>query len=146
MQIRDYYSYKARNRDFFDNVLPSIESKAAQAEAIIALPNRDQLGRRIVILRAREWFHSLSVYPAIMIISPRRLFLVSTGKWNPKEHTVIEESRVALVLAEIGAYEPATQIAGEQIIIDVSGLTMQHIRQYDPFFAKKVVDWILVSI
>ena len=50
-------------------------------------------------------------------IITRADFHFAAENWNPKEHSLIEEFRVAIVLAEAGAYEPATQLAGVQITL-----------------------------
>jgi len=42
--------------------------------------------------------------------------------------------------------EPATQVAGAQVVFDMDGLSLQQTWQFSPPFAKRIVDWLQVRI
>lgn len=46
---------------------------------------------------------------------------------------------------ESALVEPRTQVCGVIVILDMKGLTLSHVLQFTPFFAKMIVDWIQVS-
>ena len=74
------------------------------------------------------------------------LFLFSpAGNSDPKKMSMTEIFKTGIVLTEIAAYEPATQIAGTEIILDMSGLTMNHVRQVTPALVKKMMDYAMVN-
>ena len=51
-----------------------------------------------------------------------------------------------MALVEALAYEPTTQLAGVEVIIDAQGTGLQHIRHFNPFNAKRIMDWVLVCV
>jgi len=52
----------------------------------------------------------------------------------------------AVIFLEAAIMEPATQIAGAQVIFDMDGLSLQQTWQFSPPFAKRIVDWLQVKI
>ena len=53
-----------------------------------------------------------------------------TEKWNTDDCPLIDLFKVAVLISELVAYEPATQIAGVQIIIDLQGFGWSHVVQF----------------
>lgn len=51
-----------------------------------------------------------------------------------------------MIVLEAALEEPKTQINGVQVILDLYGLSLQHVWQFTATFAKNVVDWVQVSI
>jgi hypothetical protein len=52
----------------------------------------------------------------------------------------------AVIFLEAAIMEPATQVAGAQVIFDMDGLSLQQTWQFSPPFAKRIVDWLQVRI
>jgi len=69
-----------------------------------------------------------------------------TGKWKTREVSLIEIYRCVLLLAEIAITEFRTQISGVEVIIDLEGLSIQHIYQVRPFIASATVQWAQVCM
>lgn len=49
-------------------------------------------------------------------------------------------------MLEAALMEPATQVAGGVVIFDMEGLSLQQCWQFTPQIAKRIVDWLQVSI
>jgi len=45
---------------------------------------------------------------------------------------------------EAAILEPRTQVSGTVLLVDFAGLTINHVWQFTPNFAKMVLDWIQV--
>ena len=56
--------------------------------------------------------------------------------------------RMLIILGEFGGYEPATQIAGAQIILDFKGVTWSQVFSVaeNIFLFYKMADWIQVRM
>lgn len=52
---------------------------------------------------------------------------------------------MAIVLLELGIYEPSTQIAGAQAILDLEGMTWAQVWHVDLKLAVKMIDYIMVK-
>lgn len=50
MQVRNYYSFKYKHCDIYDDLMPSKEQNIFKHNILVVLPVRDQLGRRILLL------------------------------------------------------------------------------------------------
>lgn len=48
------------------------------------------------------------------------------------------------LVMEAAILEPRTQVAGTVLLVDFAGLTVNHVWQFTPNFAKLVLDWIQV--
>ncbi|KAJ8911527.1 hypothetical protein NQ315_005897, partial [Exocentrus adspersus] len=48
--IKRYYEFKVKHADMYDGLLPSRERNIFQQNILTVQPNRDQLGRRILII------------------------------------------------------------------------------------------------
>lgn len=51
-----------------------------------------------------------------------------------------------VLFLEAAMLEPVTQVAGAVVIFDMDGLSMQQTWQFTPPFAKRIVDWLQVTI
>lgn len=67
-------------------------------------------------------------------------------KWKPKKCPLDDVFKGIVLFLEAAMYEPATQIAGAEVIFDMDGLTMQQAWQFTPQFAKRIVDWLQVCV
>lgn len=50
LQIKQYYAFKVKHSNIYDNLLPSNVEKIFDHNILVAFKNRDQLGRRIILL------------------------------------------------------------------------------------------------
>lgn len=50
LQIKRYYSFKIKHHDMYYALMPSKEENIFKANVLTVFPNRDQLGRRILLL------------------------------------------------------------------------------------------------
>lgn len=57
-----------------------------------------------------------------------------------------ETGRTGILMSETLAYEPTTQLAGVQIIMDFRGMTRRHMPPFSLSLPVKVVHWILVNL
>lgn len=119
--IKDYYKFKSKHKDIYDGLLPSREKNVFEQNILLVLPNRDQLGRRILVIELGK-------------------------KWKPKKCSLDDVFKGIVLFLEAAMYEPTTQIAGAQVIFDMDGLTMQQAWQFTPAFAKRIVDWLQDSV
>jgi len=49
-QIKHYYSFKVKHFDMYEGLNPPAEKNIFAANILTVFPNRDQLGRRILLL------------------------------------------------------------------------------------------------
>ncbi|GLV42470.1 uncharacterized protein CBL_03207 [Carabus blaptoides fortunei] len=119
--IKNYYQFKVKHANIYDGLSPVKEKNIFQSNVITVMPNRDQYGRRNLIL--------------------------ALGKnWNHKKVTLDEVFKGVVLFMEIAMLEPETQIAGANVIFDMDGLSLQQTWQFTPPFAKRIVDWIQDAI
>ncbi|XP_072937023.1 alpha-tocopherol transfer protein isoform X2 [Epargyreus clarus] len=119
--IKRYYSFKVKNHALYDGLVPSREQNVFNQNILTVLPNRDQLGRRVLILEL--------------------------GKhWKHNKCTLDEVFKGCVLFLEAAMLEPETQICGAVVILDMDGLSMQQVWQFTPTFAKRIVDWLQESI
>lgn len=50
LQIKDYYKFKNKHKDIYEGLVPSREKNVFEQNVLLVLPNRDQCGRRILVL------------------------------------------------------------------------------------------------
>ncbi|CAH1105709.1 unnamed protein product [Psylliodes chrysocephalus] len=77
-------------------------------------PNRDHLGRRMLIFRI--------------------------GEWRPSEFTPTELLQFVVFLTQITLLEPQTQIKGAILLVDLSGLSLEMVWYLTPTLARHVVN------
>ncbi|EAT45365.1 AAEL003347-PC [Aedes aegypti] len=115
--IQRYYQFKVKHWDMYLDLSPSREVNIFKQNILSVFPNRDQLGRRILLLEL--------------------------GKpWKHKEVTLDEVFKGCVLFLEAAMLEPETQVNGAVVIFDMDGLTMQQAWQFTPPFAKRIVDWL----
>ncbi|CAD6999204.1 unnamed protein product [Ceratitis capitata] len=88
---------------------------------LTVFPNRDQCGRRVLVLELGK-------------------------RWKHKEVTLDEVFKGAVLFLEAAMLEPETQISGAIVIFDMDGLSLQQTWQFTPPFAKRIVDWLQDSV
>jgi len=50
LQVKRYYHFKKKHSDLYDGLVPSKNKNVFDHNILTVLPNRDQFGRRILIL------------------------------------------------------------------------------------------------
>ncbi|XP_037958509.1 alpha-tocopherol transfer protein-like isoform X2 [Teleopsis dalmanni] len=119
--IKRYYSFKVKHADVYDGLRPTKEANIFKHNILTVFPNRDQLGRRILLLELGK-------------------------RWKHKEVTLDEVFKGAVLFLEAAMLEPETQISGAVVIFDMDGLSLQQTWQFTPPFAKRIVDWLQDSV
>ncbi|XP_014237728.1 alpha-tocopherol transfer protein-like isoform X4 [Trichogramma pretiosum] len=115
--IQNYYSFKIKHSNVYEGLKPSNEGNIFAQNILTVLPNRDQLGRRILIIELGK-------------------------KWKHHEVTLDEVYKGCVLYLEAAMLEPTSQIAGAVVIFDMDGLSLQQTMQFTPPFAKRIVDWL----
>ncbi|XP_044009559.1 alpha-tocopherol transfer protein-like isoform X1 [Aphidius gifuensis] len=115
--VKEYYSFKVKHENVYANLKPSNEKNIFEQNILTVLPNRDQHGRRILILELGK-------------------------KWKHNKVSLDEVFKGAVLYLEAAMLEPITQIAGAVVILDMDGLSLQQTWQFTPPFAKRLVDWL----
>lgn len=119
--IKRYYAFKLKHNNMYDNLLPSNEENIFKSNVLTVSPNRDQYGRRILLLELGK-------------------------KWKHKEVSLDEVFKGCVLFLEAAMLEPETQVAGAIVIFDMDGLSMSQTWQFTPPFAKRIVDWLQDSV
>uniref|UniRef100_A0A6M2DRK2 Putative phosphatidylinositol transfer protein sec14 n=1 Tax=Xenopsylla cheopis TaxID=163159 RepID=A0A6M2DRK2_XENCH len=119
--IKRYYSFKVKHANVYDGLIPSGEKNVFQQNILTVFPNRDQLGRRILLLELGK-------------------------KWKHNKCSLDEVFKGAVMFLEAAMLEPETQVCGAVVIFDMDGLSMQQVWQFTPPFAKRIVDWLQDSV
>ncbi|XP_055923640.1 alpha-tocopherol transfer protein-like isoform X2 [Eupeodes corollae] len=119
--IKRYYAFKVKHNDIYDNLVPSREENIFKSNVLTVFPNRDQCGRRILLLELGK-------------------------KWKHKEVSLDEVFKGCVLFLEAAMLEPETQVAGAIVIFDMDGLSMSQTWQFTPPFAKRIVDWLQDSV
>ncbi|XP_067007615.1 alpha-tocopherol transfer protein-like [Anabrus simplex] len=119
--IKRYYDFKVKHSGVYDGLLPSKEKNIFSHNILTVLPNRDQAGRRILILELGK-------------------------KWKHNKVSLDEVYKGAVLFMEAALYEPETQICGVQVIFDMDGLSLQQVWQFTPPFAKRIIDLLQEAI
>lgn len=119
--IKQYYSFKVKHSEIYKELTPKSTKNVFDHDILHVLPKRDQGGRRILVIELGK-------------------------KWKHKKCTLDEVYRGAVIFLEAAIMEPATQVAGAQVIFDMDGLSLQQTWQFSPPFAKRIVDWLQDSV
>lgn len=115
--IKRYFDFKVQHANVYDDLLPSAETNIFNQNILTVMPNRDQLGRRIL--------------------------LIELGKsWKHKECGLNEVFKGNVLFSEAALLEPETQVHGVVVIFDMNGLSLAQTMQFTPQFAKLIVDWL----
>ncbi|XP_031771197.1 alpha-tocopherol transfer protein-like isoform X4 [Apis florea] len=115
--VKNYYNFKVKHSNVYDNLKPSKEKNIFEQNILSVLPNRDQNGRRILVIELGK-------------------------KWKHNKCNLDEVFKGCVLYVEAAMLEPATQIAGAIVVFDMDGLTLQQAWQFTPAFAKRIVDWL----
>jgi len=113
--IKNYYNFKVKHSSVYANLKPSKERNIFEQNILTVLPNRDQCGRRVLIIELGK-------------------------KWKHNKCSLDEVYKGCVLYLEAAMLEPSTQIAGAIVIFDMDGLTLQQTWQFTPPFAKRIVD------
>lgn len=115
--IKRYYQFKVKHSDIYNDLMPSHEENVFKSNMIAVFPNRDQLGRRVLLLELGK-------------------------SWNHKKVTLDEVFKGCVLFLEAAMLEPETQVHGAVVIFDMNGLSLQQVWQFTPSFAKRIVDFL----
>lgn len=119
--VRRYYQFKKKHAQLYDGLLPSGVRAPLEQNVLTVLPQRDQHGRRILVIRlGRDWDHRTCPLDDVF--------------------------RGAVLFIEAAMLEPRTQICGAVVMFDMDGLSMQQAWQFTPPFAKRIVDLLQDAI
>lgn len=119
-QLCRYYEFRENNPDLHIDVNPFSLTRLGEDDIVSVAPYRDQLGRRMMIYKI--------------------------GNWRPSKIPIDDIFRASLILFEMGALEPQTQVAGGIGIFDLEGLSLNHAWYVTPSVAKKMISLMVVSI
>ncbi|XP_044011435.1 alpha-tocopherol transfer protein-like isoform X1 [Aphidius gifuensis] len=115
--MKRYFNYRKDRPRFCTNLMPKNERAVFTSRVLTPLPLRAKDGSRIIVIQG--------------------------GKlWNPKEVSVDQSFRGLMILIDTFLNEPATQISGYRLIIDMDGLSMSQIIHFTPPYAAAVIEWL----
>ncbi|CAH2988927.1 unnamed protein product [Chilo suppressalis] len=115
-RIKAYYKFRLAYSEHCFDLRPGSVRSTFEKSIVSVLSPRDQHGRRIL--------------------------LVQSENWNPRDVPLTEVFRGIQVALEAAIVEPRTQVCGVVTILDMRGLSFAQIMQFTPSFAKMMVDWI----
>ncbi|KAI4465977.1 alpha-tocopherol transfer protein-related [Holotrichia oblita] len=114
--IQRYYLMKLKCPDLFRCPLPSESESVFELQAQYMLSSRDQFGRRVYIIRV--------------------------DNFDSSRASIDEIFRTNVLALENMAREVETQIAGLVVVLDMSGLALNHAKFFTPYYAKKTVQLV----
>lgn len=120
MQMCRYYEFRDNNPELHNEVNPFSLSRLGEDDIVSVAPYRDQHGRRVMIYKI--------------------------GNWRPSKIPIDDIFRASLILFEMGALEPKTQVLGGIGIFDLEGLSLNHAWYVTPSVARKMISLMVVSI
>lgn len=68
-----------------------------------------------------------------------------TENWVPSQISIYELFRALIMVLEIAMIEPKTQVGGVHVVLDMKGLSLNHIIQFTPSFAKNMLSFVQVG-
>ncbi|KAK9878597.1 hypothetical protein WA026_022858 [Henosepilachna vigintioctopunctata] len=119
--IKRYYNFKVKHAVHYDGLIPSKESNIFNANILTVFPNRDQEGRRILVIELGT-------------------------KWDTKKVTLDEVFKGCVLFLELAMLEQESQVCGAVVIFDMDGLSLSQTTKFTPAFAKRIVDWLQESV
>lgn len=118
--MKKYYKFKLKNPNLALGVMPATVKHVFENEIISFFPVRTEKGCRVMHVRV--------------------------GNWDTKKATLQDLFRTVTMCVEIAMIEPTTQVAGAYVLLDMKGLTLQHVWQFTPMFAKTALEFIQETI
>ncbi|KXJ78767.1 hypothetical protein RP20_CCG003565 [Aedes albopictus] len=116
--MRNVAEFQKNHHDLLHNLMPAdLKNEMTNYNLVTVLTNRDQKGRRMVIVRMGE-------------------------VWDPK---AVHEDKIFAILYTIhklAIMEPATQINGIVVIYDFAGLGMKQVKGMSPSASKRLLSFI----
>ncbi|CAO1314590.1 unnamed protein product [Diamesa serratosioi] len=116
-RIQKYYKFSDKHKKVLSNLTVESISYIFEQNIVKYLPKRDQHGRRI-------------------------LFIQCGKNWKPSKKSINDVFRTIQVSLRSAMREPLTQINGVSVILDMKGLTLNHIISFTPSFAAMALEWI----
>ncbi|XP_035220940.1 alpha-tocopherol transfer protein-like isoform X2 [Stegodyphus dumicola] len=104
--LQNFYETKEAYPEVYDKFDVTSVRKVFKTLASTCLPYRDEEGCPVIFL---QW-----------------------GKWNPDEYTIQTALSVLTATALFCVQDPATQICGVRIVLDVRGSSLKHLRCLTP--------------
>lgn len=115
--MKRFYKFRLNNPRYCDNLVPSVDEKPFAAELVIPLPDRTPDGCRVLLINAGK-------------------------KWNPKQVSLDNIFRSCMLSLDAAVAEPKTQISGVHVIMNMDGLTLNHVTYFTPSFAATMTEWV----
>ncbi|XP_055642662.1 alpha-tocopherol transfer protein-like [Toxorhynchites rutilus septentrionalis] len=116
--MRNVAEFQKSHHSLLHNLVPTdLKEEITNHDLVTVLTNRDQKGRRIVVVRVG-------------------------GVWDPK---LVHEDKIFAILytfQKLAVMEPATQINGIVVIYDFDGLGMKQVKGMSPGAAKRLLTFI----
>jgi retinaldehyde-binding protein 1 len=110
--------FKENNKSILDNLMPDSEKDAFINHKVInILKNRDQKGRRVMIIN-------------------------SGALWDPKQISTDQLFRIVYLVHELAMLEPETQVNGVVFIQDFNGMSMKQVMAITPAFSVRLLTFI----
>nr|CAD7431801.1 unnamed protein product [Timema monikensis] len=118
-RMKKFYRFRLKHPELAANISPVNERNVFEQDLVTILPKRTQCGRRIMVIDAGK-------------------------KWKPRECALTEIFKAVMIVLEASLIEPRTQICGAEVILDMCGLSMQHVLQFTPGLAMSIAHWTQV--
>ncbi|XP_062553093.1 retinaldehyde-binding protein 1-like [Armigeres subalbatus] len=116
--MRNVAAFQKEYHDVLHNLMPSdIKNEVTNYNLVTVLTNRDQMGRRMVVIRMGE-------------------------VWDPKEVNEDKIFAILYTIHKLAILEPATQINGIVVIYDFAGLGMKQIKGMSTGASKRLLSFI----
>lgn len=117
-QLRRIAEFKREHAALLKDLMPEDEKAAfVENDVVNVLTNRDQDGRRVLIVHCGEI-------------------------WDPKRVSADQLFRIFYLIQIAALVEPITQVRGVVVIMDFDGLGMKQIKALSPTFSKRLLTFI----
>ena len=134
--MRRIAEFKKENVKLLNNLMPNDEKVAfAEHDVVNVLTNRDQDGRRVLVVNCGGKFLKTIKWNII-------IWFLFIGSWNTKEVTSDQLFRLFYLIHLVAVLEPSSQICGVVVIMDFSGLSLKQVAALSPAFSKRLLTFI----